>query len=164
MGLAKILAKANIGAGSKVAVMPSFYGFDSIGNALRELEAKGVFVDLDKRRLEDIKLKFPEFETVNEDVIKFAGAEIAAVIHYRPMFEYPFEAIKIAPESVIYREGFEKMVGNIRRLSSNFVLISTHDPKSINEELNSLSKFGFRVVEQGPYKDKSVERYLIGRA
>jgi len=166
MELPGILAKGKVQKGSKVAMMPAYYGYEDIGYALRELEAVGIFVDHDEEILDGIRTLFPEFDARKGDALTFNEKDVITTVHYRPMHNYPHETIVMAPNNYIYGPGFEKMIQNIHRLSPNFVLfsIATNLFGNINvraEEMEALHKVGFRVVGEGAYRDGQVERYVI---
>ncbi|OHA93597.1 MAG: hypothetical protein A2W58_01575, partial [Candidatus Zambryskibacteria bacterium RIFCSPHIGHO2_02_38_10.5] len=98
---------ANVEKGSKVAMMPVFYGHEEIGYALRELEATGIFVDHDDGILDKIKKLFPEFEIRKGDALTFEERGVITTVHYRPMFNYPHETIRPHSNAEIYGPGFE---------------------------------------------------------
>src|SRR3989338_5435840 len=164
MRLTEILSKGMVQKGSKVAMMPVFYGHEEIGYALRELEATGIFVDHNDGILDKIKKLFPEFEIRKGDALTFEERGVITTVHYRPMFNYPHETIRPHSNAEIYGPGFEKMVQNISRLSPNFVLLSIEDKMAIDEEMDALKKAKFEVVEEGIYISGPVKRYLISRS
>jgi hypothetical protein len=168
MSLAEILSKGNIQKGSKVAMMPAFYGHEDIGYALRELEATGIFVDHDEEILDTIRTLFPEFDARKGDALTFQEHGVITTVHYRPMPNYPHETIRPCPNAEIYGPGFDKMVHNIYTLSPNFVLFSVSTNLFGNvdvraEEIEALKNAGFKVVEEGTYRDRQVERYIVSR-
>ncbi len=166
MKLAEILSKGKVHKGSRVVMMPAFYGHEDVGYALRELEATGTFVDHDDTVLDRIRSLFPEFDARKGDALTFEDSGIITTVHYRPLWNYPHETDRPCPNVEIYGLGFDKMVKNVHRLSPNFVLFSvttnlfgTVDVKA--EEINALKLAGFKIVEEGEYKDEQVERYMI---
>ena len=142
-------------------MMPSYYGYEEIGNALRELGATGIFVDNDVYILDEIKTLFPEFDVKKGDALTFQEEGVITTVHYRPMVNYPHETARPFPKYKMYGPGFEKMVQNISKLSPNFVLLSIEDKWAIDEEKNALEKAKFKIKEEGIYNSLKVMRYNI---
>ena len=168
MNLTEILSKGNVHKGSRVVMMPAFYGHDYIGNALMELGATGIFVDHNDEILDRIRALFPEFEVRKGDALSFNDSGITTTVHYRPMQNYVYETIRPNPNAEMVIPGFNKMLQNIYRLSPNFVLFSVTtdlsgkvDASIRTEEMNAMRNAGFKVIEEGKYKDRQVSRYMI---
>ncbi|MBI2076344.1 MAG: hypothetical protein HYT72_03805 [Candidatus Aenigmarchaeota archaeon] len=171
MELTEILYRGKVRSGSTVAVLPTSYGYEDVGKALRELGAKGIFVDLSDKTLHAISGMFPEFRVVQEDVLRFYEDGIDAVVHFRPMLNYPFEIANIG-ESVVYIPGFGGLVRNAYRLSSRFVLLSSEEDSAMELYIEGktacylttgdiLEKGGFHILEKGDFTHKEMRRYGI---